>query len=305
MASLLPVLDHPEYEPAKKILSRLAANPPQTLLLEGATEETRLQLGKYWAMLHNCNNSSIGDAARIQPCMTCQECRLIATGELRDLQIFDGRISNRQDEENPDIVKSLRMENIRELKTVLASKPQSSGKRVILVQGMGITREEAQNSLLKVLEDPVPHNLFVLLVSQRQQILPTLVSRSFCLSLPWNDASAPVQRDSSVLFDEFGLFLENGRGLLDKLGQKGQLDATSASLLIFEFQKSLVRVMAASKIETSCDRAFTKLSNFPQKIFSVSKWLSDSLEMLELGVAPARVLEALATRLYVLLRQSV
>lgn len=305
MPSLLPALEKKEYEPVTRVLARLAENPPQTMLLEGGTEEDRLQLGKYWAMLQNCSHATVQEGYGSRPCLTCKACRLIASGDWRDLQIFDGRISNRQDEEKPDIVKSLRMENIRDLKSVLAAKPQNSEKRVILVQGMGITREEAQNSLLKVLEDPVPHNLFVLLVSQRQQILPTLVSRSFCLSLPWNDArSSYASMDKPALYDDFCLFLENGRGLLDKLGQKGQLDTNGAAMLIFELQKTLVRVLASSKTDCALDKVFAAIAHSPEKIFSVGRWLSDSLEMLDLGVAPARVLEALASRLYVLMRQT-
>ena len=304
MSALLPELEGPALARQRALLCRLSRNAPRTLLIEGASETIRLEAGKYWAMLHNCPDSlaTLQNGGEGAPCLDCAVCRQIALGEWNDLEIFDGRISNRQDEENPGPIKALRMENIRELKSLLASSPRGSGRRVILAQGIGISREEAQNSLLKVLEEPAPYNLFVLLVTQRRQILPTLVSRSFCLTFPWT-GSEKEGADSAQYAAELGNFLATGQGFLEKMAQKGQMDASRAGQLVHEMQKAIVRAAAGkgSDQKNSLAAFFGRLNAL--EIARVSIWLSESFEMLDLGVAPARVLEGLATRLFMLGRK--
>ena len=306
MNGILPALANSAYERHRDALAKLAKNPPRTLLIEGATENCRLEAGKFWAMLHNCPASLafLKNSGKGAPCLNCPVCKQISQGEWNDLQIFDGRISNRQDDENPGTIKALRMENIRNLKALLASKPKNDGQRVILVQGMGISREEAQNSLLKALEEPAPGNLFVLLVSQRQQILPTLASRSFCFTFPWGSSSQEAAGEIKLLAELVG-FLKTGHGFLDKISQKGQFDSSIAGNLLLEMQKALVRA-ASQKDISSPDTldAFFARQNVAQ-IAQISRWIAESLEMLDLGVAPARVLEGLATRLFISGKQKI
>lgn len=307
MPELLPELEKPLYANALDMLGRLAIHPPPVLLLEGATADVRMAAGKYWAMIHNCRQTQAklqaGHACR--PCMTCQECRQIVSEEYTDLHIFDGRISNRMDEEKPGPIRAMRMENMRELKGLLASRPRGRGKRVILLQGIGITREEAQNSLLKTLEEPASGNLFVLLATQRQQVLPTLVSRSFCLTLPWTGScDATPDGEAADWLVQMENFLKTGQGFLDKISRKGQVDQVLAGSILLEMQKSLARAMSKKKMEAQrpLDGLFGKLS--AAGLVSVSRWIGESLDMLEPGVSPARVMEALATRLFLLCRQS-
>lgn len=307
MSSLLPELDQPLYASALQILGRLAMQPPPVLLLEGATADVRMAAGKYWAMLHNCRQAHekllAGEA--VEPCMICPSCRQIVAEDFTDLHIFDGRISNRMDEEKPGPIRAMRMENMRELKGQLASKPRGSGKRVILMQGIGVTREEAQNCLLKTLEEPSPYNLFVLLTTQRQQLLPTLVSRSFCLTLPWTgSADGAPEGEIAEWLTQLENFLATGRGFLDKAAQKGQMDSALAANLVLETQKSLARAMANVNMEAQrpMDALFGKLP--PAALVSASRWLAESLDMLEPGVSSARVMEALATRLFLLCRKA-
>lgn len=307
MPALLSELDDPLYAGKLEILENLAVEPPAALLLEGGTERLRLAAGKYWAMLQNCPQAQtrMRQGEKPVPCCNCATCRQIANEDWIDLLIFDGRISNRLDEEKPGLIRAMRMENMRELRSRLASAPRGEGKRVILLQGIGATREEAQNSLLKVLEEPAPHNLFVLLVGQRQQILPTLVSRSFCLALPWRSSvDGQPPEELADLLAQMENFLLSGRGFLDKIAQKGKLDANQAALLVLELQKALVRAMTKSDSakKTGLDTVFARLD--ARGIATASRWLSESLDMLGPGVAPARIMEALASRLFLLCRQS-
>lgn len=284
-------------------LTRLALAPPQSLLLEGGTGRERLDRALFWAMSANCPQTlakrALGEPCA--PCGTCAVCRQIAANGNLDLHIYDGRISNRLDEEKPGPIRALNIDNMRELKSLAATAPHGEGKRIAIFQGMTRTREEALNSLLKTLEEPSPFTLFVLLTPQRQQLLPTLVSRSFCLTLPWTDC---LTRDEAMRRweEELANFLGGGRGFLERVAAKGAVDATLAGQILLECQRALVRCLGG-KNPGPLDRALAPLAKNGKKTAILSLWLNEAQEMLAATVSPARVLEAFAGRLFVLLRQ--
>lgn len=284
-------------------LEQLALRPPQCLLIEGGTEASRLEAALHWAATINCPeariNRSTGQAA--SPCLVCPVCSQIQANENLDLHLYDGRISNKLDEEKPGPVRSLRMENMRELKSLVATAPHGDGKRVAIFQGMSQTREEAANSLLKTLEEPTPHSLFVLLTPQREQLLQTLVSRSFCLTVPWTDCS--TQDEASAQWEaELADFLTRGIGFLDRVAAKGALDAQLAGQIISGCQKALARSLGGRPGGT-IDGAFGNLAHNPDKAALASRWIEEAQTMLNAAVSPARVLEAFSARMFALLRQ--
>lgn len=289
--------------PQRASLERLALSPPQTLLLEGGTEAERLDLALHWAKTANCP-SALASQAKDQPavpCLDCVICRQLQANESLDLLIFDGRIGNRQDDEKPGPIRALRMENMRELKTLTTTAPHGNGKRVAIFQGMSQTREEALNSLLKTLEEPSPHTLFVLLTPQRQQLLPTLVSRSFCLTLPWK-GSLESSEALKAWEESLAAFLAGDPAFLDRVGAKGAVDAPEASQIILACQRSLVSALAG-RPGGSLAKALAPLCRDARKAALLSNWLTEAQEMLTATVTPARVLEAFATRMFMLLRQ--
>ncbi len=291
-------------EQLRSRLDLLARRPPSVLLLEGGNEKERMDMGLYWAMALNCTSarelSQQGQPAK--PCGTCRVCRQIANNEYMDLHIFDGRITNKQDEEKPGPVRALRMENIRELKANLGVRPHGNGKRVAILQGMGSTREEALNSLLKTLEEPGENTVFVLLSPQRAQILPTLVSRSICLTLPWT-SSKSTKKELNPQESSLAEFLGSGNGFMDKIAGKGAFDATMAAQLLVCCQQSLARATAgANDTSKPLDNIFVRIAGNAAWIAKLCLWLAEAQDMLSYNVSPARIWEALASRIFILLR---
>ncbi|WP_022654901.1 DNA polymerase III subunit delta' [uncultured Desulfovibrio sp.] len=294
--NLLPAVANPAFGRLKAVLDRLGAAPPQVLLLEGGSEEQRLDLARYWAARCNCPQAASREDGA--PCLACPVCLQIASGEYLDLAAYDGRISNREDEENPGLVRSFNMQRVRELKSRLRDTPHGQGRRVVLLMGLSLNREEAANALLKVLEDPSPTTVFVLLAPQREQLLPTLVSRSFCLTLPWPDSRT---RDAALaLWEEtLAAFLCDGHGFLDKVSTRGAMYPALAGRLLLACQKSLSRVLA-DEAESPLDISLAALDARGRAV--CCRWLAEAQDMLQYGVTPARVLETLAARIFVLRR---
>lgn len=276
-------------------LDGLARTRPQTLLLEGGTEQQRYSMALYWAQLANCVDPSENET----PCGECLPCRQIAANEFMDLLIYDGRISNKADDEKPGPIRALRIENMRALKALTGTAPHGRGKRVAVFQGISQLREEALNSLLKTLEEPSSHTLFVLLTPQRQQLLPTLVSRSLCMTLPWTGSSNLVCAEPE-LESSLAHFLGTGRGFLDKIAAKGALDADGAASLLMACQASLVRCLAGCGRD-GLDTALEPVARHPSAASNLGCWIADAQRMLGASVTPARVIEGFASRLYGLL----
>ena len=296
MDTLLPAIADPTFDRLKHVLDSLGAKPPQVLLLEGGSEAQRLDAARYWAARINCPACEAGGS----PCLACPVCMQIAAGEHLDLAAYDGRISNRDDEENPGPVRAFNMERVRELKARLRDAPHGGGRRVVLLMGLGLTRDEAANALLKALEEPSQTTVFVLLAPQREQLLPTLVSRSFCLTLPWPDSQSD-DADMRPWEDALAQFLLQGQGFLDKVAAKGALDVGGATRLLLCCQKSMNRILSG-RIENArpLDAALAGLHGLGRA--SACRWFAEAQEALGFGVAPARVLEALAARLFALRR---
>lgn len=81
---------------------------------------------------------------------------------------------------NPDFYKinedTFKIENARQFKALLDAKSFSGDKKVFIVALNSILRE-AQNSLLKVFEEPLPDTHFFVIVPSKGILLPTLLSR--------------------------------------------------------------------------------------------------------------------------------
>ena len=295
-APLLQAIASSAFDRLKEVLNRLGAAPPQVLLLEGGSELQRRDMALYWAARINCPQASGAGA----PCLACPACLQTATGEHLDLAAYDGRISNREDEENPGLVRAFNMERVRELKSRLRDAPHGSGRRVVVLTGLSLTRDEAANALLKALEEPSATTVFVLLAPQREQLLPTLVSRSFCLTLPWPD-SRGADEEMRPWEEKLAHFLLSGQGLLDALAAKGALDAVGAGRLMLGCQKSINRIVSKTihnNVSSPLDAALATLG--PQNLALVCQWLTEAQDSLQYGLTPARVIEALAARIYAL-----
>lgn len=259
-------------------VERLRTSPPRVLLLEGGTAEARERVAMYWTALLNC-------PAAQAPCMQCLLCRQIQDGVCLDLHYLDGREG------------TIGIDAVRELRPVLGQAPRNGQKRVVILGEAQALTVEAANGLLKSLEETDGRNHFLLLTAQRERLLPTLVSRSWVVTLSWSSFAREPGRDEPSLPGELaaslGEFLRSGRGWFARTMVKGQVDRAMAFALIHHVRRC---VIAASYGRGEEELAGILLGKgHPHVWRRIDLRLDEAEEALRTQVAPPLVLDWVAT----------
>lgn len=134
---------------------------PHALLLHGERGCGKKLIAKWFAMLVLCEHA---DAA---PCGSCKSCKLILEDAHPDVQTA----------EHSGKRMGFSVETVRAVRRDAAVIPNNGSMRVFLfpdADGMSI---QAQNALLKSVEEPPPHACFVFTAETPGVLLPTLLSR--------------------------------------------------------------------------------------------------------------------------------
>ncbi|MDD6088851.1 MAG: DNA polymerase III subunit delta' [Desulfovibrionaceae bacterium] len=200
----------PEFARYRTELLKAAPWPPRVLIIDGGTRSQRLSLGLWYAALLNC--VSHGET---EPCLQCRTCLQIAARSFADLIFLDGSREN------------IKIDAVRSVLGSLGQKPHGSGKRVILFAEAQKMSADTPHVLLKTMEEPRYEAVFLLLAPLKSQLLPTFISRSWSLTLPWNKQDPfPGQEEMEK---ELISFLRTGQGWFSLTGSK--ISAGSASSL--------------------------------------------------------------------------
>ncbi len=111
----------------------------------------------------NCLNAE-NDMPTVMPCGACDNCVSIATGNNIDVIEIDGASNNR-------------VEHVREIRENIGMVPSSSRYKVYIIDEVHQLSTSAFNALLKTLEEPPAHAVFVLATTEAHKIPATIISR--------------------------------------------------------------------------------------------------------------------------------
>lgn len=106
-----------------------------------------------------------------KPCGFCPSCRHFESGTHPDYLVTA-----------PPEGGAIKIEQIRTLISAMGNRPLEGGGRVCLIEAAERMTPDAQNALLKSLEEPEPGNVFILTADNPRKLLPTIRSR--CQQLP-------------------------------------------------------------------------------------------------------------------------
>ncbi len=114
---------------------------------------------KIFSRAVNCDKSNGGE-----PCNQCETCRGITDGRILDVYEMDAASNNGVD-------------NIRDLRDEVAYSPVGCKYKVYIIDEAHMLTNQAFNALLKTLEEPPEHALFILATTEPQKIPQTILSR--------------------------------------------------------------------------------------------------------------------------------
>lgn len=123
--------------------------------IDDDTTKEALKLAQYV----NCENKELA------PCGFCNSCRKI------------------QNKVHPDVAHiypegaSIKIEQIRRLILALAEKPVEGTNKIYILHQAHTMTPQAQNALLKTLEEPIAESSVILLSNNLKQLIPTVISR--------------------------------------------------------------------------------------------------------------------------------
>lgn len=166
-----------------------------------------------------------------RPCGNCQACQQVTYGTHPDLLVI-----------SPDGA-NIKIEQIRKLQHEVALRPYVSTKRVCIIDGGELMTVQAANSLLKVLEEPGGDVVFILVASNKQMLLPTILSR--CMTINFQPllqhvlAQALVDKGFSEVQSAVAARLSRGR--------------MGTALMMLGPDGFALRDQAASILEKLCD----------------------------------------------------
>jgi len=124
--------------------------------------------------------------------------RQIEAGELPDVErIAVGGLCDDETEERSAAATRIRICQIRRLHRLAALAPFQSPRRVFIIDTVDDIQTEAAHALLKVLEEPPPHVLLLVLANDVDELLPTIRSRCQEIALhpmPVDDLAAALGR---------------------------------------------------------------------------------------------------------------
>ncbi|HRN96140.1 MAG TPA: DNA polymerase III subunit gamma/tau [Candidatus Levybacteria bacterium] len=111
-------------------------------------------------------NNKLLDASKIEPCNVCDICIAITNGSHVDVIEIDAA-SNRG------------IDEIRELRERVKFAPAQLSKKIYIIDEVHMLTTEAFNALLKTLEEPPSHVMFILCTTEEWKIPTTVASRTF------------------------------------------------------------------------------------------------------------------------------
>ena len=226
---------------------------------------------KIFARAINCLEPVHGNA-----CGKCKNCLHSFEKECVDIIEIDAASNNGVDE-------------IRELKNKIALVPAELKYKVYIIDEVHMLSIGAFNALLKTLEEPPEHAVFILATTDPQKVPETIISRCQCFSFKRISDDTIVDRLKSVCASEnvkveadvlYEIAISSDGGMRDALGALDKLTSYTKDIITVDDFAELNGMITKSVLIDFCDNIFKGyLSNV---LLSLNKFNSDGKNLIQI-----------------------
>lgn len=160
---------------------------PHALLLQGRAGIGKLDFARALAAAWLCERPSAEGLA----CGNCHSCNFLAQGNHPDFRFLEPEEIGGPGEAEEGAVAAkggrktqISVDQVRDLSEFIGLSSHRAGLRIVLLQPAESLNLASANALLKMLEEPPPGVMFILVSSQPQRLLPTIRSRCSTIDMP-------------------------------------------------------------------------------------------------------------------------
>lgn len=159
---------------------------PHAIIIEGDEGIGKKTLAREIALNLFCRSENE------KPCRACPQCSKVLKGIHPDIYEYSA----------PGAPRSFHIETVRDVRDDVFISPNEARYKIYILGNCQCMSDNAQNALLKILEEPPEYAIFILTTTSKSAMLQTVLSRCVALSVEGVDAKTGAdyicQRDESI-----------------------------------------------------------------------------------------------------------
>jgi DNA polymerase-3 subunit delta' len=234
-----------EHEPAVRQLRQdvQSGQPAHAYLLAGPATRCKQEAASTFAQVLLCLATERGE-----PCGACDSCHAWEQQAHPDYHFLEPEGS------------SLKIEQIRQWQPFFSYRPQLGRRQVFFLSAPELLTEPAANSLLKILEEPLPQTVFLLATEDERALLPTLTSRCRVVLFRTRQEDLPVEDGDNATASLRQLLWGGSEAELMRQVRLIKLDRSAAGRLLRSLLADLEQLYRKARNQVMAGQGNTRIS---------------------------------------------